>query len=151
MGWSGSKRWNKHVWKIGIEEWLFRENQAKDCQEIQELRRICCQETDRAGQASVDELSLHQEVNPPAVSWLLTQIQDLQSKVIPGQTRESFRILKQRAALERPTFRVNLPPSPKTMPCRDSGLPYDTRNIVGTSGNVSERLPAREGRTPTLW
>ena len=26
---------------------LFRENQAKDCQEIEELRTICCEETDR--------------------------------------------------------------------------------------------------------
>ena len=47
---------------------LFRENQATDCQEMEELRRICCEETDRAGQASVDELSLHQERNPTAVS-----------------------------------------------------------------------------------
>ena len=37
------------------------------------------------------------------------------------------------------------------MPCSDSGLPHDTRNIVGTSGNVFERLPAREERTSTLF
>ena len=37
------------------------------------------------------------------------------------------------------------------MLCRDSGLPHDTQNIVGTSGNVFERLPAREGRTSTLF
>ena len=37
------------------------------------------------------------------------------------------------------------------MPSRDSGLPHDTRNIVGASGNVSERLPAREGKTSTLF
>ena len=30
---------------------LFRENRAKDCQEIEELRRVCCEETDRARQA----------------------------------------------------------------------------------------------------
>ena len=29
---------------------LFRENHARDCQEIEELRRICCEETDRARQ-----------------------------------------------------------------------------------------------------
>ena len=33
-------------------------NQAKDCQEIEELRRICCKETDRARQARIDELSV---------------------------------------------------------------------------------------------
>ena len=38
------------------------------------------------------------------------------------------------------------------MPCRDSGLPHDTRNIVGTSGNVFfERLLAREGRAFTIF
>ena len=35
----------------------------------------------------------------------------------------------------------------RTMPRRDSGLPHDTRNIMGNSGNVFDRLPAREGRT----
>ena len=34
---------------------------------------------------------------------------------------------------------------------RDSGLLHDTRNVMGTSGNVFERLPAREGRTSTLF
>ena len=29
---------------------LFRENQAKDCQEIEDLTGICCEETDRARQ-----------------------------------------------------------------------------------------------------
>ena len=37
------------------------------------------------------------------------------------------------------------------MPCRDSGLPHDSWNILGTSGNVFERLPGREGRTSTLF
>ena len=37
------------------------------------------------------------------------------------------------------------------MPCRDSGLPHDTLNIFCTSGNVFERLPAREGRNSTLF
>ena len=41
-------------------------------------------------------------------------------------------------------------PSPRAMPCSDSGLPHDTWNIVGTSGTVFERLPAREGRTSSL-
>ena len=35
------------------------------------------------------------------------------------------------------------------MPFRDSGLPHDTRNIVGTSRNFFERLLDREGRTST--
>ena len=59
---------------------LFRENRAKDCQEIEELRRICCEETDRARRARIGELSLHQERNLTTVSQLLTQIQDSQNK-----------------------------------------------------------------------
>ena len=37
------------------------------------------------------------------------------------------------------------------MPRCDSGLLHDIRNIVGTSGNVFEQLPAREGRTSTFF
>ena len=37
------------------------------------------------------------------------------------------------------------------MPCRDSGLPHDARNIVGTSGNVFERPPARVGPPSALF
>ena len=40
---------------------LFRETRARNCQEIEELRRICCEETDRARQLRIDELSLQQE------------------------------------------------------------------------------------------
>ena len=63
----GSKGLKKLVWRIGIEDRLFQENQAQDCQAIEELRRICCEETDRARQARTDELSMHQERDPIAV------------------------------------------------------------------------------------
>ena len=60
---------------------LLQENHARNCQETEALRRICCEETDRARQLRIDELSLQQEKNPATVSHLLTQIQDLQNKV----------------------------------------------------------------------
>ena len=60
---------------------LFRENQATDCQEIDTLRRICCEETDRARRVRIDDLSMQQKMNPTTVSQLLTQIQDLQDQV----------------------------------------------------------------------
>ena len=41
-------------------------------------------------------------------------------------------------------------PSPRGMPSLDSGLPHDTRNVLGTSGNVSES-PAREGPPSALF
>ena len=43
---------------------LFQEDHSRYCQEIEELRRICCEETDRARRAILDELSLHQERIP---------------------------------------------------------------------------------------
>ena len=36
---------------------LFQESRAKDFKEIEELRRICCEESNRARQARIDELS----------------------------------------------------------------------------------------------
>ena len=133
MGCTSSKT-NKISLYGELEIWnrLFRENEAKDCQEIEELRRICCEEADRARQARIDELSLRQERNPTTVSQLLTQIQDLQNKVNSlSDTREFFTILRQRAALER--SHVPSQPCtfsrPRTMPCRDSGSKHDTLNI----------------------
>ena len=60
---------------------LFQESRARDCQEIEELRRICCEETDRARQLKIDELSMEQERNPTTVSQLLAQIQNFQNRV----------------------------------------------------------------------
>ena len=56
---------------------LFNESRARNFQEIEELRRICCEETNRVRQLRIDELFLQQERNPTTVSQLLTQIQDL--------------------------------------------------------------------------
>ena len=41
-------------------------------------------------------------------------------------------------------------PRPRGMLSRDSGLPHDTRNTLGISGNVSESLPAQERISPSL-
>ena len=50
---------------------LFQESHARDCQEIEELRRICCEETAEARQARIEELSLHQQRNPTTVSQMM--------------------------------------------------------------------------------
>ena len=60
---------------------LFQEDHARDCQDIERWRRFCCDETDRAKQARIDELSMYQERNPTTVSQLMAQIQELQNKV----------------------------------------------------------------------
>ena len=51
---------------------FFQEDHARDCQEIEELRRICCEETDRARQARLDELCMQQQRNPTTVSQMMT-------------------------------------------------------------------------------
>ena len=60
---------------------LFQEDHARDCQEIEELRRICCEETDQARQARIEEMSLQQQRNPTTVSRMKAQIRGLQNKV----------------------------------------------------------------------
>ena len=127
---------------------LCRENRAKDSPKIGELRTICCEETDRAGQARIDEWCMHQERNPTTVSQFLAQIHDLQNKM-----RDNFAILNERAVLERPTFpsQPSTIPSPRTAPRCVSGLPRETRNFTDTSGNICERPPAQEGRSSTFF
>ena len=120
---------------------------------IEELRRICCEETDRARQARFDVLSMHQERNPTTVSQLLIQVQDLQNKVNslsdarefhdpgPGSSSGATHVPS-----EPPTIQ-----SPRTTPSRDSGLPHDTGNGTVITGNVFERLLARDGRNSTIF
>ena len=59
---------------------LFQESRTKDCREIEELRRRCCEESDKARQAKLDELSMIQQRNPQTVSQLLAQMRKLQGK-----------------------------------------------------------------------
>ena len=47
--------------KLDMRNRLFNESRTESCQEIEELRRICCEDTDRARRARIDELSRHQE------------------------------------------------------------------------------------------
>ena len=95
---------------------LLRENQVKDLQEMEELRRICYEETDRARQARIDELSWQQERNPTTLSQFLTQIQTFaeQSKFLVRYER----FLRSWDS--------------EQLCSRDSGLSLDTRNITNT-------------------
>ena len=86
----------------------------------------------------VDELSMQQERNPATESQLLTQIQDLQNKVKSLTDARDFydpQTGSSSGASHVPSQPLNVP-SPSGMLGRDSGLPLDTRNSMGTSGNV---------------
>ena len=126
---------------------LFNESRARDCQEIEELRRICCEGTNRARQLRIDELSLQQE------SELLTQIHDLQNKVNSlSDAREFFdRDTASSSGASHVPSQPLIIPSPREVRSRDSGLPRDTRNIMGTSGNVFKSLLAREGPSSFIF
>ena len=87
------------------------------------------------------------------MSQLLTQIQDLKNKSKSLVSRMRIydpETASSSGATHVPSQPSSLP-SPRTVPCRDSGLPHDTRNIMGTSENVFERLLAREGLPSALF
>ena len=87
---------------------MSRKKLPRNFQEIEELRRICCEETDRARQLRRDELSMQQERHRTTVSQLFTQNSGFTEQVrIPWPMQENFTILRLRAALEHPTFPAN--------------------------------------------
>ena len=81
MGRSGSERKISLYGALELRNRVFEEDRARDCQEIEEWRKICCEDTDRARQARIDELPGLQERNPTTVSQLMTQIRELHNKV----------------------------------------------------------------------
>ena len=74
MGRSGSMRNINLFGDLKMRNRTFQENGARTCQDMEELRRICCEETDPARHLRTDDLSMQQERNPSTVSQLLTQI-----------------------------------------------------------------------------
>ena len=80
MGRSGSEKIS-FSGELELRNRLFQDDHARDCQQIKELKSICCEETDRARQARSDDFSLQQERNPTTVSQLLTQILELKNQV----------------------------------------------------------------------
>ena len=126
---------------------LFQESRTKDCQEIEELRRRCCEESDRALQSKLDELSMMQQRDPQTVSQLLAQMRESQDKVNSLSDAREFHDPETAGSFG--ASHVTSPPltnpSYRTVPRRDSGLPPETLNMMGIS-DVFERLPAREGQ-----
>ena len=130
---------------------LFQESRTKDCQEIEELRRGCCEESDRARQAKLDELSMMQQRDPQTVSQLLAQMRESQDKVNSLSDAREFH--DPETAGSSGASHVTSPPltnpSYRTVPRRDSGLPPETLNMMGIS-DVCERLLAREGQPQNI-
>ena len=111
---------------------------AQRDEEIEELRRICCEETDIEQDKRELMNCLCIKERTPATVCQLTQIQDSQNKINSLSDAREFDNPETASSCGE-THVPNQPftvPSPRTIPCRDSGLPHDTPNIVGTSGNV---------------
>ena len=154
MGRSGSETDKISLYgELGLRNRPHQENHARYCQEIQELRIICCEETDRARQARVHELPMQQQRNPTTVSQLLTQIQEFLSKVNSLSDAGEFYDPESgsSAGATHVPSQPSTFPSPRTLPRCDSGLPRNTKNCRGTSGNVSERPPVQEGLSSTVF
>ena len=132
---------------------LFQERRARNCQDIEELRRICCEETDRARQLRIDELSVQQERSPSTVSQLLTQIQDLHNKMRSlADARELCDpdTACSSGASHVPIQPLNIP-SPRNTLSRESGPPRDTRKSMSPLRIVFESVPAQEGPSSALF
>ena len=132
----------------------FQEDHARDCQEILELRRICCKETEQPRKPRSEELSMQQQQrNLTTVSQLMVQIRELQNRVNSlSEMREFYD-----PESESSSGATHVPDqnstilSPRTMPRCDSGLPRSAQNCSGTSGNVFERPLVQEGRSSTVF
>ena len=120
---------------------LFQENHATDYQEIEELRRICCEEIEPARQGRSEELSLQQWRNPATVSQMMAQIQGLQNNSNSLSDAREFcdpESGSSSGATHVPDQTSTILSS-RTMPRCDSGLPRNTQNCTDIMRKVVER------------
>ena len=82
------------------------ETRSGTLQEVAELKRICCTETERIQELRTDDLS-RQELrkSQSTVNQSMTQTQELQTL---WMTQEILKILRQQAVLDHSTFPVIL-------------------------------------------
>ena len=139
--------------EVELRNRLFQENHARDCQKIEELRSTCCEEADRARQARIDELSVQQEWNPTTVSQMMAQTRELQNKV--NSLSDAREFYDPESGSSSGATHVPSQPStilsPRNLPRCDFGLPCDTLNGTGITGNVFERPPAKEGQSSAIF
>ena len=138
---------------LEIRDRLRHESQARTSQEIEELQRICYEETIRVRKLKIEELSQRQERDPATVSLLLAQILDLHYQVNSLADAKEFHDLDTASS----SGASHVPSQPWTLPSarevlsRDSGLPPKSRNTIGASGNIFESLPPREGPSSAIF
>ena len=109
--------------------------------------------TDRARQARIDELSMHQEKNRETVSQLLAYIRELQIRANSlSYTRELYDLESgSSSGATHVPDQTSTILSPRTLPRCDSGLPCDTQDGTGFTRNYFERPPAQEGLSSAIF
>ena len=130
---------------------LFRKSCARTCQEIEEIRRICWEGTDRARHLKFWWIVCAGILVLWVNSWLSFRI--YLTRWIPCQVQEIFTILKQRAALERPTFPVNSWPfrvwEERPAAILDCRLTHGILRVL--QEEFFESLPIRDGPSSALF
>ena len=117
---------------------LYQENHALDCMEIEELWRICHEETEKS--STVENgwyLCSRKKEKPSTMNQLLSQIRTLQGKVNALSEEREFYDPETASSsgMSHVPSQPSRIPSPRGM-LSDSGLLNYTRNSVGTSGSV---------------
>ena len=101
MGRSGSKRRDWFIWRLGMRNRISQECRARNCQETEEFQSICCEEKPDNWELITREESYYCESALDSNSGVTEQSDFL------VWCKRIFTILRQQAALERPTFPTN--------------------------------------------
>ena len=154
MGRSGSQGWN-YLESSKLETASSRKIAQEIAKKLRKWKRICCEVTDRARQLRIDKLSMQQERNPSTVSQLLTQHSGFaeQSEFL------DLTILRQRAALEHPTFPANpwifRVPEVRFAAIRDCrsihGIPWVLQETFLKAYLLEKDLPQLPSRIDGIW
>ena len=114
----------KLKWKeLTTKSKLYQENHALDCMEIEELRRLCREETERARQLRADEFFYGQKKEEPStVNQLLSQTRTLQDKVNALNAEKEFHgpETASSSGMSHVPSQPSRNPSPRGVPSRDS-------------------------------
>ena len=94
----------------GLTSRLNQESRALGLMGIEELRKICHEETERARQLRTDDLYARNKEEPSTMNQVLSQIWICKTRWTPWMKKNNFTIQRQRAVLECSTFPVTVNP-----------------------------------------
>ena len=128
--------------ELEMRDRALQEDRTKNYQEIEELKKMCCTDADRAKQLGIDEIATQEEESKSTVSQLMVQIQEVQGKVNSlNDTTEFYHpeTASSSGLFHVPTQRMSIP-SHHGLISRDSCMQPDTRNLCCTSKKRFSRL-----------